>query len=73
MLKKAIKSLIVWYKKALDTVDNLEDMSEQEFAVLIAEKISILDAFERKEILRIIENKSANWNAVDENSLTLDV
>lgn len=59
------------HKQALETIDNLEKISQQEFENLVAERISVLDDFEQKEAIRVIEKIKIEWDTEIEKGLSL--
>lgn len=50
------------YKEALETVDNIESMTDSEFFNLVYERISILDEEEKQTASTAIENRIRNWS-----------
>lgn len=50
------------YKAALETVDNVNEMSDSEFSDLAANRISFLDEEEYREALKVIQRTIENWD-----------
>ncbi len=48
------------YKAALETVDNVNGMSDSEFYDLVAERIPLLDEEECREVLKVIQRTIEN-------------
>lgn len=53
------------YKKALDTVENLEEMTDEEFVNLVVQRSQSLDDFERSELERLIKKRIVNYREDD--------
>lgn len=55
------------HREALDTVENVNYISEEDFSKLLAERMSVLDEEERTEAAKVIARKIACWRGgVDE-------
>lgn len=50
------------YKAALDTVDNLSEMTDTEFEELLEFRLQPLDEFDRKEFERVKLRRMQNWD-----------
>lgn len=50
------------YKEALETIDNIESMTDSEFFNLLYERISVLDEEEKQAASTVIENRIRNWS-----------
>lgn len=49
------------YREALDTVDDIDGMSDEDFSTLLAQRMSVLDEEERKEAERSIARQIERW------------
>lgn len=54
------------HREALDTVEDVNGISEEDFSKLLAERISVLDDEERTEAAKVIARKIACWRGEDE-------
>ena len=59
------------YREALDTLLDVDSMSEEEFSRLLAERIIILDEEERTEAAKVIARKIACWRGGEDEPLSL--
>ena len=50
------------HRKALDTVNNLDEMSDGEFSELLARRMSVLDEEEQAEARHVIKKRIADWD-----------
>lgn len=58
-------------RSALDTVGDIDSMSEEEFSNLLAARMSALDEEERREAAKVIARKIACWRGGEDNPLSL--
>lgn len=49
------------YREALDTVDDIDGMSDEDFSTLLAQRMSVLDEEERKGAERSIARRIEQW------------
>lgn len=59
------------YREALDTVENVNDISEGDFSKLLAERMSALDEAERTEAAKVIARKIACWRGGADEPISL--
>lgn len=58
-------------REALDTVPDVDGMSDEDFSTLLAERISVLDEEERTEAAKVIARKIACWRGGEDEPLSL--
>lgn len=58
-------------REALDTVGNVDEMSDEDFSQLLAVRMSVLDEEERTEAAKVIARKIACWRGGDDEPLSL--
>lgn len=58
-------------KEALDTVQDIDGMSDEDFSTLLAERMSALDEEERREASKAIARKIACWHGGEDEPLSL--
>lgn len=59
------------HREALDTVENVNDISEEDFSKLLAEQMSVLDEEERTEVAKVIARKIACWRGGADEPISL--
>ena len=59
------------YREALDTVQDIDGMSNEDFSTLLARRMDILDDEERQEVQRVISKMIECWNYDGEEPLSL--
>lgn len=59
------------YREALDTVQDIDGMSDEDFSTLLARRMDILDDEERQEAQRVISKMIECWNYDGEEPLSL--
>lgn len=59
------------HKRVLDTVQDIDGMSEEEFDGLLAERMEPLDEESRKAAEMLIDRKKKNWTEDSQNPLSL--
>lgn len=59
------------HREALDTVENVNDISEEDFSKLLAERMSVLDEEERTEAAKVIARKIACWRGGADEPISL--
>lgn len=59
------------HREALDTVENVNDISEGDFSKLLAERMSVLDEEERTEAAKVIARKIACWRGGADEPISL--
>lgn len=59
------------YREALDTVENVDNMSDEDFSKLLAERMSELDEEERREAAKVVARKIACWRGGEDEPLSL--
>lgn len=59
------------HREALDTVENVNDISEENFSKLLAERMSALDEAERTEAAKVIARKIACWRGGADEPISL--
>lgn len=59
------------HREALDTVENVNDISEEDFSKLLAERMSALDEAERTEAAKVIARKIACWRGGADEPISL--
>ena len=59
------------YREALDTVRDIDGMSDEDFSTLLARQMDILDDEERQEAQRVISKMIECWNYYGEEPLSL--
>lgn len=59
------------HREALDTVENVNDISEGDFSKLLAERMSVLDDEERTEAAKVIARKIACWRGGADEPISL--
>lgn len=58
-------------REALDTVKDVDGMSEEDFSSLLALRMSVLDEEERTEAAKVIARKIACWRGGEDEPLSL--
>ncbi|MCD7891639.1 MAG: hypothetical protein LUG26_07840 [Ruminococcus sp.] len=58
-------------REALDTVENLNGMSDEEFSQLLAARMSVLDEQMRTEAAKVMARMIACWRGGDDEPLSL--
>lgn len=58
-------------RAALDTVKDVDGMSEEDFSSLLALRMSVLDEEERTEAAKVIARKIACWRGGEDEPLSL--
>lgn len=58
-------------RAALDTVKDIDGMSEEDFSSLLALRMSVLDEEERTEAAKVIARKIACWRGGEDEPLSL--
>lgn len=58
-------------REALDTVKDVDGMSEEDFSNLLALRMSVLDEEERTEAAKVIARKIACWRGGEDEPLSL--
>lgn len=58
-------------REALDTLSDVDDMSNEDFSTLLAERMSALDEEERTEAAKVIARKIACWRGGEDEPLSL--
>ena len=58
-------------REALDTVQDIDGMSDDDFSTLLAERMSALDEEERREASKVIARKIACWHGGEDEPLSL--
>lgn len=59
------------HREALDTVENVNDISEEDFSRLLAERMGVLDDEERTEAAKVIARKIACWRGGADEPISL--
>lgn len=59
------------HREALDTVENVNYISEEDFSKLLAERMSVLDEEERTEAAKVIARKIACWRGGADEPISL--
>lgn len=59
------------HREALDTVENVNNISEGDFSRLLAERMSVLDDEERTEAAKVIARKIACWRGGADEPISL--
>lgn len=59
------------HREALDTVENVNDISEEDFGKLLAERMSVLDEEELTEAAKVIARKIACWRGGADEPISL--
>lgn len=59
------------YRAALESVENIDGMSDEDFSTLLAQRICILDPEERKEAERSIARQIERWTGDEDAPLSL--
>lgn len=57
--------------EALDTIQDVDGMSEEDFSTLLAKRMSILDEEERREAAKEVARKIAYWHGGEDEPLSL--
>lgn len=58
-------------REALDTLSDVDDMSNEDFSTLLAERMSVLDEEERTEAAKVIARKIACWRGGEDEPISL--
>lgn len=58
-------------RAALDKVQNVDGMSDEDFSNLLAERMSMLDEEERREAAKMVGRKIACWRGGEDEPLSL--
>lgn len=58
-------------REALDTLSDVDGMSDEDFSTLLAERMSVLDEEERTEAAKVIARKIACWRGGEDEPLSL--
>lgn len=58
-------------REALDSVEDIDGMSEEDFSSLLALRMSVLDEEERTEAAKVIARKIACWRGGEDGPLSL--
>lgn len=58
-------------RKALDTAQNVDSMSDEDFSILLAERMSVLDEEERREAAKVVARKIACWHGGEDEPFSL--
>lgn len=59
------------YRAALESAEDIDGMSDEDFSKLLAQRMCILDPEERKEAERIIFRQIERWTDVEDAPLSL--
>lgn len=59
------------HREAFDTAENVNDISEEDFSRLLAERMSVLDDEERTEAAKVIARKIACWRGGADEPISL--
>lgn len=58
-------------REALNTEQDVDSMSEEEFSDLLAERMSVLDEEERREAAKVVARKIACWHGGEDEPISL--
>lgn len=58
-------------REALDTLQDVDGMSDEDFSTLLAERMSVLDEEERREAAKEVARKIACWHGGEDEPLSL--
>lgn len=58
-------------REALDTVQDVDGMSNEDFGTLLAQRMAILDEDERREAAKMVGRKIACWRGGEDEPLSL--
>lgn len=58
-------------REALNTVQDVDGMSEEDFSTLLAKRMSVLDEGERREAAKEVARKIACWHGGEDEPLSL--
>lgn len=56
---------------ALNTVQDVDSMSDEDFSILLAERMSVLDEEERREAAKVAARKIACWHGGEDEPISL--